>query len=253
MAALDQIYDEAIALQEGGKLEEAVAKLEELLAQDPNYALAHSALSVYFGRMERFDEAVAHAQRVCELEPDDPFSYVALSLVCQKAGMIAEAEMATIGAPRRLSLATRHPASVDPRAAETGPDALLDVDFQNSERRLVALHGQLQGVQHPLGGEEVGDDPLRHGNRLAGHAERLRIQTEIDDQLFRRPRHPAEVRIQRQRLGIVDLHLHPLLSLGLLLLLLLLLLLDGSEVGCQRRRDVDFFLGFLGIRHGGLL
>ncbi len=101
MTVLDQMYDEAIALQEGGKLEEAVAKLGELLAQDPNYALAHSALSVYLGRMEQFAEAVAHAQRVCELEPDDPFSYVALSLICQKAGMIAEAETASMEARRR--------------------------------------------------------------------------------------------------------------------------------------------------------
>jgi Flp pilus assembly protein TadD len=101
MTVLDQMYDEAIALQEGGKLEEAVGKLGELLAQDPNYALAHSALSVYLGRMERFEEAVAHAQRVCELEPDDPFSYVALSLICQKAGMIAEAETASMEARRR--------------------------------------------------------------------------------------------------------------------------------------------------------
>jgi Flp pilus assembly protein TadD len=101
MTPLDQMYDEAIALQEGGKMEEAIAKLEGLLAQDPHYALAHSALSVYLGRMERFKEAVAHAQRVCELEPDDPFSYVALSLICQKAGMIGEAETASMEARRR--------------------------------------------------------------------------------------------------------------------------------------------------------
>jgi Flp pilus assembly protein TadD len=82
-------------------LDEAVAKLEDLLTQDSNYALAHSALSVYYGRLERFEDAVAHAQRVCELEPDDPFSYVALSLICQKAGMIAEAETASMEARRR--------------------------------------------------------------------------------------------------------------------------------------------------------
>jgi hypothetical protein len=35
------------------------------------------------------------------LEPDDSFSYVALSLICQKAGMIAEAEMASMEARRR--------------------------------------------------------------------------------------------------------------------------------------------------------
>jgi Flp pilus assembly protein TadD len=105
MAALDQIYDEAIALQEGGQLDEAVKKLEQLVEQDPEYALAHSALSVFYGRLERLDEAVEHAQKVCALEPDDPFSYVALSLICQKAGRIEEAEVASMEARRRQSMA----------------------------------------------------------------------------------------------------------------------------------------------------
>ena len=42
-----QMYDEAIELQQQGKLDEAVARLEALLKQDPNYALAHAALSVF--------------------------------------------------------------------------------------------------------------------------------------------------------------------------------------------------------------
>lgn len=105
MAALDQIYDEAIALQEGGRLDEAVKKLEQLVEQDPEYALAHSALSVFYGRLERLDEAVEHAQKVCALEPDDAFSYVALSLICQKAGRIEEAEVASMEARRRQSTA----------------------------------------------------------------------------------------------------------------------------------------------------
>ena len=42
MPTNEQLYDEADRLKDDGKLEEAVAKLGELLAQDPNYALAHS-------------------------------------------------------------------------------------------------------------------------------------------------------------------------------------------------------------------
>lgn len=87
-------YDEAIALQQAGKPEEAISKLHELLSDDPDYALAHAALSVFYSRLERHDEAVEHATKVCELESDDPFSFVALSLLCQKAGRIAEAERA---------------------------------------------------------------------------------------------------------------------------------------------------------------
>jgi Flp pilus assembly protein TadD len=64
------------------------------VADEPSYALAHTALSVFYGRLGRHEEAVAHGRKVCELEPDDPFSFVSLSIVCQKAGRNAEAEEA---------------------------------------------------------------------------------------------------------------------------------------------------------------
>ncbi len=89
-----QMYDAASKLKDEGKLDEAVAKLQELLAASPDYALAHSALSVYLGRLGRHAEAVAHARKVCELEPNDPRSWVSASVVCVKAGMIEEAEFA---------------------------------------------------------------------------------------------------------------------------------------------------------------
>jgi len=100
MPTADQTYDEAVALQERGELEQAIAKLGGLLREQPDHALAHAAMSVWCGKVERFDEAVAHAQRVCELEPEDPFSFVALSLICQKAGRISEAEEAGMHARR---------------------------------------------------------------------------------------------------------------------------------------------------------
>lgn len=87
-----QLYDEAVRLKDAGKLEDAVAKLREILATEPNYALAHGALSIYLGRLQRHEEAIAHAKKVCELEPNDPRSYTALSVVCVRAGMIQAAE-----------------------------------------------------------------------------------------------------------------------------------------------------------------
>jgi Flp pilus assembly protein TadD len=94
MSTVDTLYDEAIALQQAGKIDEAVGKLEAIVAEHPDYALAHAGLSVFCSRLGRHDEAVAHAKRVCELEPDDPFSFIALSLTCQRAGQTAEAEQA---------------------------------------------------------------------------------------------------------------------------------------------------------------
>jgi predicted Zn-dependent protease len=98
MPTADERYDEAIQLKEGGKVEEAIAKLRELIVEQPDYALAYSALAVFYSGLEQHDEAIENARRACDLEPDDPFSFVALSLLCQKAGLIAEAERALMAA-----------------------------------------------------------------------------------------------------------------------------------------------------------
>jgi Flp pilus assembly protein TadD len=92
MASNEEMYDEADRLKEQGDLEGAVAKLNELVGQDPKYALAHSALARYYTRMRRHDEAIRHALQVCQLEPNDSFSYTALSVTYQQAGRIQEAE-----------------------------------------------------------------------------------------------------------------------------------------------------------------
>lgn len=94
MPTVHEAYDEAIALQQAGKLDEAVGKLEALAAEHPDYALAHAALSVFYGKLNRQDEAIEQARKVCELEPDDSFSYMAMSLTCQRAGRLPEAEEA---------------------------------------------------------------------------------------------------------------------------------------------------------------
>ena len=109
MASVEQKYDEAIELNEAGKLEEAVGKLEALADQAPDYALAHAGLSVFYSKLNRHDEAVEHARKVCELEPEDPFSFMAMSLVCQKAGRLAEAERALNEAMEKQWAAARGP------------------------------------------------------------------------------------------------------------------------------------------------
>ena len=107
MPTKEETYDEAIALQQEGKLDEAIGKLETLVEQEPDYALAHAALSVLYAKREDFDKSVEHGRRVCELEPQDPFSFVAMSLMCQKAGKIEEAEQAMLQA-QQVELAARN-------------------------------------------------------------------------------------------------------------------------------------------------
>ena len=79
------LYDEADKLRDAGKLEEAVAKLHEVLAVDEKYALAHSALAVVQQKLGKHEDAIKHAQFAAELEPNDPFSFTALSVTFQRA------------------------------------------------------------------------------------------------------------------------------------------------------------------------
>ncbi len=92
MATREERYEAAEAVKNAGDLAGAVAALEAVVADHPDFALAHSALAAWCTRLERHDEAVRHARRVCELEPSDPFSFTALSVACMRGGMIAEAE-----------------------------------------------------------------------------------------------------------------------------------------------------------------
>jgi len=92
MPNLDEMYDEATRIKDGGDLEGAVAKLKQILEADPNHALTHSALGVHLQKLGQPDEAVSHARKVTELEPDDPFSFTQLSVICMRCGLIQEAE-----------------------------------------------------------------------------------------------------------------------------------------------------------------
>ncbi len=107
MSSIEERYDEAIKLQQSGALEQAVGVLEQLVAEAPDYALAHAALSVFYGKLGRHDDAVRHAETVCQLEPDDPFSFMAKSMICQKAGRNAEAEQAMMQAMEKQWAARR--------------------------------------------------------------------------------------------------------------------------------------------------
>lgn len=85
-------YSAAEKLKDAGDLAAAVAAMDAVAADHPDWALAHSALAAWCTRLERHDDAVRHARRVCELEPRDPFSFTALSVACMRGGRIAEAE-----------------------------------------------------------------------------------------------------------------------------------------------------------------
>ena len=92
MPTAHEMYDQAIQLKQEGDLEAAIAKLNEVTALDAKHVDAHSALAVFHQKLGQFEAAVEHAKKVCELKPNDPFSFTQLSVICVKCGMIQEAE-----------------------------------------------------------------------------------------------------------------------------------------------------------------
>lgn len=92
MATNEELYRDAERLKDAGQLAEAAVVLEQLATQDPKYALAHSALAVIYGRLGQHADAIQHGLQVCQLEPNDPFSFTAMSVTFQRAGKIPEAE-----------------------------------------------------------------------------------------------------------------------------------------------------------------
>jgi len=94
MPTANELYDQAVDLKDKGEREEAVAKLEEALVVDPAFVIAHGMLAKLYVDLAEAEKAIAHAKKVVELEPDDTFSYTALSVIYQRCGKIPEAEHA---------------------------------------------------------------------------------------------------------------------------------------------------------------
>ena len=94
MPTPDQLYDQAVDLRDAGDKPGAIVKLEEALAIDPNFVIGHGMLAKLYVDLAESDKAIYHAKKVVELEPDDAFSYTALSVIYQRCGRIPEAEHA---------------------------------------------------------------------------------------------------------------------------------------------------------------
>ena len=85
-------YYAALDLMADGQLEKAVAEYQQSLAADPTFTEAMHGLARALQDLQRYDEAIAVAQRLAEIEPDDVLAHTSLSVLYMKKGMIPEAE-----------------------------------------------------------------------------------------------------------------------------------------------------------------
>ena len=91
---LEELFYQGSDLHGEGRLDEALDRFEQCLAIDADYADAILGKAMIMSARERHDEAIALAQRLVELDPEDVLAYTNLSMFHQKAGRIEEAEEA---------------------------------------------------------------------------------------------------------------------------------------------------------------
>lgn len=94
MPTANELYDQAVARRDAGDKPGAILILEEAVAAEPDFAIGHGMLAKLNADIAESDKAIFHAKKVVELEPDDTFSYTALSVIYQRCGKIPEAEHA---------------------------------------------------------------------------------------------------------------------------------------------------------------
>lgn len=84
MSTITERFNAAEKLKDSGKTEEAIQALEGILADDPDHVLSHLTLGRIYTLAKNFELAIQHGKRACELEPNEPFNFTALSLTYQR-------------------------------------------------------------------------------------------------------------------------------------------------------------------------
>ncbi len=84
MSEIVQKYNEAEKLKDAGKNEEAVELLEQILQEDPSHVLTHLTLGRIFTLQGKYEQAIEHGLKACELEPQEAFNFTAMSVTYQR-------------------------------------------------------------------------------------------------------------------------------------------------------------------------
>jgi tetratricopeptide (TPR) repeat protein len=85
MSELTTKYSAVEKLIDQEKFDEAIAGLNEIVAADESFVLAHLALGRVYTKTGQHELAIKHSVKACELEPNDSFNFTALSVTYQRA------------------------------------------------------------------------------------------------------------------------------------------------------------------------
>jgi Flp pilus assembly protein TadD len=88
----EELYHQGLDRLAEGNAAAAVETLRRCLEADPEMLDAMHGLIRALQEQRDFDGAIAVAQRLMQLDPDDPLPHTGLSILYQHKGMIAEAE-----------------------------------------------------------------------------------------------------------------------------------------------------------------
>jgi Flp pilus assembly protein TadD len=92
MAQARAVYKQAFDAFVAGRVDEAVAGYRRAVAEDPALAIAWNGLAMALAQQGDLDGAIEAGRRLVELEPDEALGHTSLSIFYQRKGMIREAE-----------------------------------------------------------------------------------------------------------------------------------------------------------------
>jgi tetratricopeptide (TPR) repeat protein len=85
MSDIHSDYSAVEKLIDAEQWEEAAEGLRKIITQDDTFVLGQLAIARVYTKLGQYAEACRHGERACELEPNDPFNFTALSLTYQRA------------------------------------------------------------------------------------------------------------------------------------------------------------------------
>ena len=84
MSTITERYNTAEKLKDEGKYEEALEIFNGIIAEEPDHVLTHLTLGRIYTVTGKYEQAVEHGRKACELEPNEPFNFTALSVTYQR-------------------------------------------------------------------------------------------------------------------------------------------------------------------------